>query len=200
MKNAFATGLFALFLAAHLAGVAAQETERAVSKRVVVKAPLEAVWTAWTTTDGIKSFFAPDARIDARPGGPFEVHFNPYAKPGLKGADGMQVMAVQEKKLVSFTWNSPPYMPEVREQRTLVTIRLKPAGEGLTEVRLHHTGWGDGGQWDQSFDYFDKAWGRVLANLEKRFSEGPIDWAPFLKAMRAAQDAEDAKAAAKKQP
>ena len=59
-------------------------------------------------------------------------------------------------------------------------------------------GWGEGGQWDQSFKYFDTAWGRVLANLEKRFAEGPIDWAPYLKGVKAYQDAEDAKAADRK--
>jgi len=40
----------------------------------------------------------------------------------------------------------------------------------------------------------------VLANLEKRFVDGPVDWVPWLAQMRAFQDAEDAKAAAAKKP
>jgi len=172
--------------------------ERAIVKTVTVKAPVEEAWKAWTTTEGIKTFFAPDARVEARPGGPFEIYFNPYARPGQKGADGMVFLAVQEKKMLSFTWNSPPYMPEVRGQHTSVVVRFEPAGEAQTQVRLTHSGWGDGGQWDQSFAYFDKAWGGVLANLEKRFVEGPRDWAPFLQQMKRFQDAEDAKAAAGK--
>ncbi len=172
--------------------------ERAIVKTVTVKAPVEEAWKAWTTTEGIKTFFAPDARVEARPGGPFEIYFNPYARPGQKGADGMVFLAVQEKKMLSFTWNSPPYMPEVRGQHTSVVVRFEPAGEAQTRVRLTHSGWGDGGQWDQSFAYFDKAWGNVLANLEKRFVEGPRDWAPFLQQMKRFQDAEDAKAAAGK--
>jgi uncharacterized protein YndB with AHSA1/START domain len=180
--------------------LAATAQDRAIVKVVVVKADVDAAWKAWTTSEGIKSFFAPDARVEARPGGPFEVYFNPFAEPGLKGADDMVVLAVQDRKMLSFTWNSPPHLPEVRPQRTSVTVRLKPAGEGLTEVRLTHAGWGDGGQWDQSFEYFSGAWGRVLANLEKRFAEGPVDWAPFLKGLRARQEAEDAKAAVAKKP
>ena len=180
--------------------LAAAAQERALVKVAVVPAPLEAVWKAWTTTEGIKTFFAPDARVEARPGGAFEVFFNPYAKPGLKGADGMEVLGVQENRMFSFTWNSPPHLPEVRSQRTAVTLRFSALGENRTEVRLTHTGWGDGGQWDQSFAYFDTAWGRVLANLEKRFAEGPIDWTPFLKQVKAYQDAEDAKEAAGKKP
>ena len=180
--------------------LAAAAQDRTLVKTVTVKAPVDAVWAVWTTSEGIKTFFAPDARVEARPGGPFEIFFNPYAKPGLKGADGMVVLAVQEKRMLSFTWNSPPHLPEVRGQHTAVTVRFRAAGEGLTEVHLTHAGWGDGGQWDQSFDYFDKAWGRVLANLEKRFAEGPVDWAPFLRNVKAYQDAEDAKAGGAKKP
>ena len=174
--------------------------DRTIVKVVTVKAPVEEVLKAWTTTEGITSFFAPAARIEARPGGPFEVYINPYAKPGMKGADDMIVLAVQEKKMISFTWNSPPHLAEVRNQRTSVTVRMKPAEDGLTEVRLTHGGWGEGGQWDQSFNYFDKSWGNVLANLQKRFVDGPVDWSTWLKQMKDYQDGVDAKEAAGKKP
>ncbi len=196
MRNAIA----ALLLAPALASAEALVPDRAIVKTVTVKATVDETWKAWTTTEGIKTFFAPDANVEARPGGPFEIFFNPYAKPGLKGADDMVVLAVQEKKMISFTWNSPPYIPEVRGQRTAVVVRIRPAGEGLTEVRLVHSGWGEGGQWDQAYAYFDKAWGSVLDKLGKRFAEGPFDWAPYLKRMKEFQDAEDAKAAAGKKP
>lgn len=184
----------AVLLLAALPWTAAAQ-DRTIVKTATVKATVDEVWNAWTTSEGIKSFFAPDARVDPRPGGAFEIHFNPYARPGLKGADGMTVLAVQDKRMFSFTWNSPPHLAEVRPQRTAVTVRLKPAGEGLTDVRITHSGWGDGGQWDQSFEYFSGAWGRILANLERRFTDGPIDWAPFLQQVKAYQDAEDARQA-----
>lgn len=170
----------------------AQAEERRIFKEVTVQAPVEAVWKAWTTAEGIQSFFAPEAVVEARPGGAFHVHINPYAPQGMKGADGMQVMAVQEQKLLSFTWNAPPHLPEARAQRTFVTVRFEPAGSA-TVVRLHHSGWGDGGQWDQAHDYFDKAWGAVLANLQKRFVEGPRDWTDFRARMKAYQEEEDRK-------
>ncbi|MBL0141611.1 MAG: SRPBCC domain-containing protein [Betaproteobacteria bacterium] len=194
MKHVLAT-LFVAFLP-----LAAAAQDRTLVKVVTVRAPVDEVWKAWTTTEGIKSFFAPDARIEARPGGPFEVYMNPYAKPGLKGADGMVVLAVQEKSMLSFTWNAPPHLPDVRAQHTSVTVRLKPAGDGATEVRLTHSGWGEGGQWDKAYEYFDVAWGRVFANLEKRFVEGPVDWSSWLKQVKDYQDTEDAKAGAGKKP
>ena len=73
-----------------LACTCAQAAERAIEKSIEVAAMLDQVWGAWTTREGIVAFFAPDAKIDARPGGAFEIHFDPLAPPGTKGADGMR--------------------------------------------------------------------------------------------------------------
>ena len=178
------------------AALAAGAQERAIVKQVQVGAPVESVWQAWTTTEGIKSFFAPDALVEARVDGPFQIYFNPYARPGLRGADDMRILALDERKMLSFTWNSPPHLAEVRGQRTYVTVRLKPVGERATEVTLYHGGWSDGGQWDLSYAYFNKSWDNVLGNLRKRFAEGPIDWSGFLQRVKAWQDEQD-KAGAK---
>jgi uncharacterized protein YndB with AHSA1/START domain len=172
------------FVATFLATLAAAE-ERMLHKEVVVKAPVEAVWNAWTTSEGIKTFFAPDAHVEARPDGPFQIYMNPYAEPGMKGADDMRVLAVQPMKMLSYTWNAPPSLPEARKQRTAVILRFAPAGEGETRVTLTHVGWGDGGEWDKSYAYFDKAWDKVLGNLQQRFVSGPIDWTEWLARLRA---------------
>ncbi len=153
----------------------------------MVTATPEQVWDAWTTREGITSFFAPDARIDARVDGAFEIYINPLAEPGLKGADGMRFMALQPPRMLSFTWNAPPSLPEARQQRTFVVVRIEPIGEKETRVTLHHTGWGDGGEWDKAYGYFDRAWGNVLGNLKKRFESGPIDWTAWLEQLRKAQ-------------
>jgi len=159
---------------------------------VTVQAPVAEVWKAWTTSEGIVTFFAPEAIVDPRPDGAFHIHMNPYAPPGLKGADDMRVMAVQENKLLSFSWNAPPHLAEVRKQRTFVTVRFEPQGNA-TIVRLQHTGWGDGGEWDKAYDYFDKAWKSVLEALQKSVVEGPRDWTAFRARMKAFQDAENLK-------
>ncbi|QJR15853.1 SRPBCC family protein [Usitatibacter palustris] len=177
-----------------LAAPLAVAQERALDKQVRVKAPVDAVWNAWTTTEGITSFFAPGANIEARVDGPFEVFMDPSGAPGMKGADGMRILALQDRKMITFTWNAPPHLPEARAQRTYVTLRFKPAENNETDVTLHHGGWGDGGQWDQAYAYFDRAWGNVLANLQKRFAEGkPIDWTAWLEQIRKMKEAAAAK-------
>ena len=153
-----------------VASSCAAAQERTISKEVVVKAPAAEVWKAWTTKEGLQSFFAPEAVVEPRPGGPFEIHFNPYAPAGSKGAEGTRILAVQENRMISFTWDAPPYFPQIRGQNTYVTVRMKPVDDTQTRVTLVHGGWGDGGQWDQVYTYFDKAWGTVLGNLQRRFA------------------------------
>ncbi len=158
--------------------------ERAIDKEVVVPAPVGEVWAAWTTREGIRSFFAPDAEVDAKVGGAFHIHMDPLAPPGAKGADDMRFMALQPMRMLSFDWNAPPSLAQVRQQRTFVVVRLEPIDERQTRVRLYHTGWGDEGQWDQAYAYFDRAWGNVLANLRKRFESGPVDWTAWMNQLR----------------
>jgi len=167
-----------------LACACAQAAERAIEKSIEVAATLEQVWGAWTTREGITSFFAPEANVEPRVGGAFQIYFDPGAAPGSKGADDMRFLALQPRRMLSFDWNAPPHLPEARAQRTFVIVRLEQLGDRVTRVTLHHTGWGDGGDWDKAYAYFDRAWGSVLGNLKKRFEQGPQDWAPWLEQLR----------------
>lgn len=49
----------------------------------MVNAPVAAAWSAWATSEGIQTFFAPEVIVEARPEGRFSVYFNPYAKEGM---------------------------------------------------------------------------------------------------------------------
>jgi len=177
-------GVALVVLFAALLPGAGGAAERAIDKEVVIAANVDQAWDAWTTREGIVSFFAPDADIEPRVGGAFHIHFDPTAPPGMKGADDMRFMALQPKKMISFDWNAPPSLPQARTQRTFVIVRFEPVNERETRVSLHHTGWGDGGEWDKAFAYFDHAWGNVLANLKKRFDSGPQDWTEWLNQLR----------------
>ena len=189
MKRALAAAITTWILLAP----AAQAAERAIDKDVVINATLDQAWDAWTTREGITSFFAPDARIEARVGGPFQIYMDPGGEPGMKGADDMRYLALQPKKMLSFDWNAPPSLPEARGQRTFVIVRFEPVSDKSTRVTLHHVGWGDGGEWDKAYNYFDRAWGFVLGNLKTRFESGHArDWSAWLRQLeqgRAAQGA-----------
>lgn len=95
------SNLFLLAATVLLAGIASAQ-ERAITEKITVKANVDDVWKAWTTTEGIKSFFAPDAKVELKVDGPFQVYINPFAEPGMKGADDMKIIGFQEKENAVF--------------------------------------------------------------------------------------------------
>jgi len=150
---------------------------RVVTAQVEVPASLDDVWEAWTTEAGARTFFAPACRIDLRPGGAYEMLFDTQAEPGTQGGEGNRILAIQPRTMLSFSWNAPPELPTVRHQRTHVCLRFAAAGPQVTQVSLRHDGWGVGGEWDEAFGYFERAWNQVvLPRLRYRFEHGPIDW------------------------
>ena len=186
MLPSLALNLLTAVLVLLVSGVpAAWAAEKAINKEVLVNASIEQAWQAWTTREGIVSFFAPDAHIEARVGGAFHIHIDPGAASGAKGVDDMRFMALQPPKMLSFDWNAPPSLPEARQQRTFVVVRFAAVDDKTTRVSLHHTGWGEGGEWDKAYAYFDRAWGHVLGAMKTRFEKGPVDWAPWLRQLQA---------------
>jgi uncharacterized protein YndB with AHSA1/START domain/uncharacterized protein YciI len=148
-----------------------KETDRQIRKEVVVDAPRDSVWTAWTTPDGIATFSAPEANIELRVGGRYEWLFLPDTEPaGSRGGEGCRILSYLPKEMLSFTWNAPPKFPEARRYRTRVVLQFADAGPGQTRVTLTHLGWGEDKMWDPVYDYFDAAWSSVLTNLQSRFS------------------------------
>jgi len=151
---------------------------RTLRKEVEVKAALPEVWSAWTTVDGVKGFFAPEARIELRPGGAYEMVFSPAAPIGQKGGEGCRVLSLLPMEMVSFEWNFPPSIPSLRgaNAKTWVVVQLAETAPGMVRVRLSQLGWQHGEDWDKGFAYFDRAWGIVLERLQRRFASGPLDW------------------------
>jgi uncharacterized protein YndB with AHSA1/START domain len=149
-----------------------------ISKRVEIAASAGEVWRAFTTAAGATGFFAPDAKIELRQGGAYELYFDPKARPGSRGSEGMRVLAYLPERMLAFSWNAPPRFPRARaESGPFVVVLLEPRAAKRTQVSLHHLGFGSGGEWPGVRAYFERAWSVVLDRLARRFREGkPIDW------------------------
>jgi uncharacterized protein YndB with AHSA1/START domain len=151
--------------------------ERVIRLSVEVDASIEAVWDAWTTSEGVQSFFAPACKVELYPGGSYEILFTPDAPEGKRGSEGCFFLALQPPIMLSFTWSAPVHLGHVRGHHTHVTVRLHKSGGGRTNVSLTHDGWGEGGEWDEAYAYFQSAWGEVvMPRLKYRFEHSPVNW------------------------
>jgi uncharacterized protein YndB with AHSA1/START domain len=152
------------------------QSDRILRKEIVVPATLEEVWNAWTTTQGVQTFFSPEAKVELAVGGAYEIYFlldQPY---GSQGSEGCRVLSYLPTEMLSFSWNAPLEFGELRDRHTLVVLRFEEVEPGKVKVLLWQHGWGRGENWDGLYGYFEKAWAHVLGNLKKRFAAGPIKW------------------------
>jgi uncharacterized protein YndB with AHSA1/START domain len=151
---------------------AARVSENRIDKEVVVSAPLQDVWNAWTTSEGIKAFFAPASKIELKVGGSYDIYFMPDAPAGSRGAEDCHVLCFLPMEMLAFTWSAPPQWPDIRKERTSVVLRFENLDDKRVRVKLAHVGFGEGSEWDEVQKYFENAWGVVLQRLEQRFAEG----------------------------
>jgi uncharacterized protein YndB with AHSA1/START domain len=141
--------------------------ERMISFTVDVNAPADTIWTRWTTPAGISRFFAAQSRIELQTLGRLDFYMKPSAPEGQRGAENNRVLAWQEKKMLSFTWDAPPNYPDIRKQRTVVIVRMNELSPQKTNVSITHVGFGTGKDWDEVYGYFNRAWSEfVLPNLK----------------------------------
>jgi uncharacterized protein YndB with AHSA1/START domain len=147
---------------------------RWVRADATVKAPVAEVWRVWTTSEGAEEFFAEKANIRLAIGGPYEIQFDP--KDERSGTKGLKILSYAPEEMISFQWNAPPEMPEVRNGGTWVVVQMRPEGTDRTRVTVTHYGWKDGAEWDRAFVHFTRGWGGLMTRLERRFTDGPIDW------------------------
>lgn len=153
-----------------------QFTDRVVAAAVEVAAPPAEVFARWTTEDGVRTFFAPDAQLEPAPGGAYQLYFDPAAPEGSRGSEGCIIVELVPDRRLVVTWNFPPSLPTLRDGRTLVTVELEPLDGGRTRVTLRQVGFRRGAEWDEGFAYFERAWNLVLERLAASFVQGPIDW------------------------
>ncbi len=137
---------------------------------ITVPAPIDSVWQGWSTSAGMAAFMDVEANIELWRGGKFELLFG-EGETGKRGSEGCTVISFVPREMISFSWNAPPEQAYVRnhDYKTWVTIFFKTVPEG-TEVRLVHTGWPVGNEWDFTRAYFEKAWPYVL-NAQKVYWE-----------------------------
>jgi len=178
--------LMPLFLAAVIVvnPVPAQETlnntaaesglGRWIRVEATVKAPVAEVWRVFTTSKGAEEFFAQKANIRLAIGGPYEIQFDP--KNEQSGTKGLKVLSYAPAEMISFQWNAPTEYPEVRNGGTWVVVQMRPEGTDRTHVTVTHYGWKDGAEWDEAYVHFVRGWGDLINRLERRFTDGPIDW------------------------
>jgi uncharacterized protein YndB with AHSA1/START domain len=124
---------------------------RAIELQVDVQATPAEVWRALTDPEELKRWFPPDARVTPGEGGSLSLSWGP----------GLEMQSRIE------TWDPPRRLRCVGGEAGMelaVEWQLE-ARNGTTSVRLVHSGFGLGEQWDDWYDGTRRGWTYFLANL-----------------------------------
>ena len=143
--------------------------QKHIFKEIVIPARRIEVWKAWTEKEILIKYFAPEAEIELKIGGKYEMYFLLDNPPGTRGGEGNKILSFVPQKMLSFSWNAPPQFPSVRKEETWCVLLFDKTDINTTKIRFYHLGWQQGEEWDQVYDYFQKAWDLVLGNLKTYF-------------------------------
>jgi uncharacterized protein YndB with AHSA1/START domain len=152
-------------------------SSKIIRKEAISTATLEDAWKAWTTVEGVTSFFVPKASFEPVVGGRYELFSTLKAPKGFQGTEGCKVLALEPLEHLAFEFIAPPQFPNVRRLSTRVDAAFgEVAKGGVVKLDLVHSGFREGEEWDEFFEFSNWNWDLVLGRFQYRFSVGPIDW------------------------
>jgi len=152
--------------------------EKALRFEVTVPASLDDVWNAFTTKSGLETWLWKEARVEIKPGGDWLVIY-----PGGKTGGGTVISATPKHQLVIAAL-APEQFPTVRKARTRATFDFTAVSPKATSVVLTQTGWQQGDEWDNAYEYLSGGNAQLLNQLYKRFVSGPLSWGTSLRPAR----------------
>lgn len=104
-----------------------------IEREIMLNHPVERVWQALTTAEGLAGWFGSQAEIDLRPGGRLWLRWD-----SLDIEDEGTVTVVEPPRRIGFRWGIPG-LPEGDPHRNDVLFTLTPTAEG-TRLELVESG------------------------------------------------------------
>ena len=134
---------------------------------IYVETELNLVWSAWTKSDQVSSWFAPAANIVAEKGGAYELFFDPSDHTHMSTL-GCVIRKIEPMKELSFTWKGPDQFSQLMNEPkpvTYVEISFEKEKKG-SRVFVKHSGWQHGQAWEEARGWHLTAWKQVLESMK----------------------------------
>lgn len=149
-----------------------------LQQSIIVPAPIETVWAAFTTDDGYEAWAAPFAHIDLRVGGLMETSYMPGAEIGDPDNIRIGIEAyIPERLLVLKTISAPADVASPEMLDRLVSIfEFEPVGEDATRIMVSGVGYGEDEDSLRLRDFFIEGNAWSLRQLHASLTAGPFDW------------------------
>lgn len=163
----------ALWLILAWVGASSALAQESIFAEAIVKAPIAEVWKGWATPEGLRSWVAPHADIDARVGGLMRTNYNENGKLGDPSTIENRVIALEPQRLLSIqVAKAPedfPFRARVSEMRTVIS--LSPAPGGQTQIRIEAMGFKPDAESQEMKAFFQRGNEFTLQQLQEHFAK-----------------------------
>ena len=162
-----------LAMVGFLAGPAAAQDSGPIVVEGVVAAPVDTVWAAWTTDEGLRSWLAPHTDIDLRIGGVLRANYDSLGALGDPQTVEREILSFEPNKMLSVrVVKLPDGFPFVSTIRSMWTVvYFEPLGQERTQVRVVSLGL-DTGEDSRIRAFFEQGNATVLQQLQNHFLAG----------------------------
>jgi len=156
---------------AQTTNAAAMDTSAVVSEGIV-EAPVRVVWEAWATSDGLRSWLAPHADIDLRPGGLMRTNYSANGSIGDSLTIENRILSLDPGRMLSIQVSrSPKGFPFANAiQHMWTVIYFEPLSEDRTRLRVVGLGFRSDSESQLMRAFFDRGNATTLTQLQRRFS------------------------------
>jgi uncharacterized protein YndB with AHSA1/START domain len=158
----------------------APDGSHVLRQSIEVPAGVAAVWEAFTTSAGVRSWAVPVAEVDFRLGGIWESSYRPDARIGDPANIRNRYIAFLPHRMLAIqAVQAPPGFPHPELLPELFTvIELEPLGADRTRVTISGVGYRAGEGYAVLRAHFERGNAWSLEQLSKRFTDGSVEWPP----------------------
>jgi uncharacterized protein YndB with AHSA1/START domain len=145
-----------------------------VVSEAVINAPVQRVWAAFTTKDGIASWMAPHAEIDLRVGGKMLTNYNAAGSIGDPGTIENTILSFEPLRMLSIKATKPPESFPFRKsiESMWSVVYFEPLPGDRTRVRAVGMGYGTDEESQKLRAFFERGNALTLQSLQRKFGGG----------------------------
>lgn len=136
---------------------------------ILINAPIEEVWEAWTTTEGILKWMVPNGTVDFKLGGTYTTTYDPSGD--LEGEEVIvnSILAFDPHRMIAMKTTRTPASFPFKEAmaNTWSVVYFEDAGIDKVIVRIHGLGYGDDEQSRQMKEFFNQGNQMLLETLKR---------------------------------
>jgi len=171
MKNRAQVVSFMFVLTLLPGSLRAQDDTRLVHEGLV-NAPVDQVWAAFTTSEGLESWMTAHAKIELRVGGAMRTQYDPKGTVDDARAIENTILSYEPMTMLSFKVTKAPdgfpFPNAIKKMWTVVYFVRE--GDKATRVREVSLGFGTDDESKKLREFFDRGNAFTLQELQKRFA------------------------------